>query len=149
MAAPSVGKILLFWGYIEAQLNSLILITLWRPKPIVHDVFVENAFSKKIRKIKRKFCDLPPLAPLKVEAYALLNRLTPIHRRRSILVHEHYEGIDMDDRHVFALYRARRDSGGWKWHRFTNSELDALADSIMLAHNDLQDFKVRAYSLLD
>ena len=87
----SFGKIVLFWGHIEASLAA-ILLSLYHPYNKLPDRgSVPIKFSTKISHAIHGYCNIPRMKPLRGVAKEALNDLLPLHDQRSIIVHG-YQG---------------------------------------------------------
>jgi hypothetical protein len=146
--SSSVGKIILLWGAVESQLNGLTQILIHPLNDPPKNKGVPNPFSQRIKLLRRCYEANSRMASIADEAVGVLMGLTPLHERRSIIVHGDYQGVGPDSRHMFVIYRASRtERHGWRWEYFTAEELTELAKEITSAQRKVQDIAKRTHRL--
>jgi hypothetical protein len=146
--SASVGKIILFWGAIEAHLSGLCLVLL-HPlnKPPPHDG-VPVAFSRKIKTLRCCYRTNPRMSAIKDEAYSLLSGLRPLHLKRNTIVHGYYQGINTSDQNIFTVYhKAHGKEPAWRWHYYTADELATVADNMLNAETATKTLTSKTHSV--
>ena len=146
--SATVGRILLLWGIVEDRLNGLTLVLIHPLNSPPKNKGVPPQFSAKLELLARCYRENSRMASIADEANGLLERLKPLHERRNIIVHGHYQGVGPNNHHVFTIYRAgRAERHGWRWEYFTASDLDGLATEIMSIEREVESLVKRTHRL--
>jgi hypothetical protein len=137
------GKIVLFWGDVESHLTNIVL-RLAHPRFGLFPKFkaVPKAFRTVIDMARQGYTQTSLMSPLASDALPLLDRLMPLHDKRSIIVHGRFQGR-IRTNYAFGIYRA----GRFKFEYFSDQEVRKLEAEIVSSRFALEQLSRRTFDV--
>jgi hypothetical protein len=135
------GKIVLLWGKVEAHLVDIIIHLnhpLFEPKV---KFWVPIGFEDKVTFTQRRYQEIQELRHLYERAEKFLNKIKPLHKTRTQIVHGDYQGYHYPDTYLFHFYHSKsKERNRLGVFSFGASELDKLTSDLFEAKREIEEF---------